>query len=229
MMKKTFLLLLAIIYIVPVFADERDRAIIASSADDRVQIEVLSRVGYGFHIVKTPDYKPSVSGEFFFNVMQLDVFPHPNLGLSLGVDCAFNRFTSKTTEFYLDADHKIQALDFSQYSVPVGSKHNGGFKYFSFHAPLMVRGIVGDLKISAGGELGVNLPGTAYYSHKVDNRTNSVSENKARLNTCSFAIVAGITYCDLGFFAKFYPKATSVLPSGSVSMSYWTIGFIYGM
>lgn len=228
-MKKTILLLLSIIYIIPAFADERDRAIIASTVDDRLQLEVLSRVGYGFHIVKTPDFKPAVSGEFFFNVMQLDVFPHPNLGLSLGVDCAFNRFTSKSAEFYLDSDHRVQALDLREYPVPVGSKHRGGFKHFSFHVPLMVRGIVGDLKVSAGGELGVNLPGTAYYSHTIDNRTTRVSETKAKLNTCSFAIVASITYCDLGFFAKFYPRATSVLPSGSVSMSYWTIGFLYGM
>jgi len=228
-MKKTILLLLAIIYIVPAFADERDRAVIVASVDDRVQLEVLSRVGYGFHIVKTPDFKPAVSGGFFFNVMQLDVFPHQNLGLSLGVDCAFERFTSKSAEFYLDADHKIQAIDLRNYTVPVNSKHNGGFKYFSFHAPLMVRGILGDLKVSAGGELDINLPGTAYYSHTVDNKTTRVSETKAKLNTCSFAIVASITYCDMGFFAKFYPKATSVLPSGSVSMSYWTIGFLYGM
>jgi hypothetical protein len=228
-MKKSILLLLSIIYIIPAFADERDRAIIASTVDDRLQLEVLSRVGYGFHIVKTPDFKPAVSGEFFFNVMQLDVFPHPNLGLSLGVDCAFNRFTSKSAEFYLDSDHRVQALDLREYPVPVGSKHRGGFKHFSFHVPLMVRGIVGDLKVSAGGELGVNLPGTAYYSHTIDNRTNRVSETKAKLNTCSFAIVTSITYCDMGFFAKFYPKATSILPAGSVSMSYWTIGFIYGM
>lgn len=213
----------------PAFADERDRAVIVSSVDDRLQLEVLSHVGYGFHIVKTPDFKPAVSGGFFFNVMQMDVFPHENLGLSLGVDCAFERFTSRSAEFYLDSDHLIQALDFSSHSVPVGSKHRGGFKYFSFHVPLMVRGILGDLKVSAGGELGVNLPGTAYYSHTVDNRTTRVSETKARLNTCSFAIVASVTYSDLGFFAKFYPKATSVLPSGSVSMSYWTIGFLFGM
>ncbi len=228
-MKKTILILLAIIYIVPAFADERDRAVIAASVDDRVQLEVLSRVGYGFHIVKTTEFKPAVCGEFFFNAMQLDVFPHPNLGLSLGVDCAFDRFTSKSAEFYLESDRTIQALDFRDYPVPVGSKHNGGFKYFSLHAPLMVRGILGDLKVSAGGELSVNLAGSTYYSHTVDNRTTRVSETKAKLNTCSFAIVASITYCDLGFFAKFYPRATSVLPSGSVSMSYWTIGFLYGM
>ena len=228
-MKKVLLFLLSICVLTPAFADERDRAIIAASSDDRVQLEVLSRVGYGFHIVKTDAFKRKVSGEFFFNVLQLDAFPIPNLGLSLGVDCAFNRFTANGAEFYLDADRKIQAINLSDVHMPYGAKLTGGFKNFSLSAPLMVRGLFGDFKVSVGAELDVNFPATAYYTYYIENRTTRVSENKGSLNRVSAAVVASATFCDMGFFVKFYPKFAPMLPSGSVPMSYWTVGFIYGM
>ena len=229
-MKKTLLLFLSICLLTPAFADERDRAIIASSANDQVQVEVLSRVGYGFHITKSLDFRPSVSGEFFFNVLQLDVFPTDWLGFSLGADCAFNRFNGKNAEFYLDGLKRIQADDFSgASSFNLGTKLSGGFKYFSFNFPLVAHGMIGDLKISAGAELDVNLPGTAYYSYRNDNKTMRVSESKAWLNRCSFNVVAGITYCDMGVYFKFTPSFAPLLPAGSVQMNYWTVGIIYGM
>jgi hypothetical protein len=229
-MKKTLLFLLSICLLTPAFADERDRAIIVSSANDQVQLEVLSRVGYGFHVTKSPDFKPSVSGEFYFNVLQLDVFPTDWLGLSLGADCAFNRFNGKNAEFYLDEHYRIQAKDYSNASsFPLGTKLSGGLKYFSFNFPLVAHGIIGDLKISAGAELDVNLPGTAYYSYRNDNKTVRVAESKALLNRCSFNVVAGITFCDMGVYFKFTPNFAPLLPAGSVQMNYWTVGIIYGM
>jgi len=228
-MKKTLLFLLSICLLTPAFADERDRAVIASTPDDRVQLELLSRLGYGFHIVRSTEFKPAVSGAFFFNIMQFDVFPSDYFGISLGVDCSFSRFSSKGAEFYLDSDRKIQVLDLNDSFVPYGSKLTGGFKHFSFNAPLMLRAKLGDFKISVGAELDVNLPGTAYYVYTVDNKTTRVTERKARLNRVSGAAVASITFCDLGFFAKYYPGFAPLLPAGSVSMSYWSIGFIYGM
>ena len=228
-MNKTLLFLLSICLLTPALADERDRAIIASSADDRVQLELLSRVGYGFHIVKTDAFKRKVSGEFFFNVLQLDAFPIPNLGLSLGVDCAFNRISANGAEFYLDAARKIQALNLSNADMPYGAKLTGGFKNFSLITPLMVRGIFGDLKVSLGAEVHANLTGTAYYNYYVNNKTTRVSESKARVNRFSGAVVGSVTYCDMGFFVKYYPTFAPLLPAGSVPMSYWTIGLIYGM
>ena len=225
-MKKILLFVLTILIITPAFADERDRAIIAATPDDRVQLEVLSRVGYGFHIVQTTDFKPRVSGEFFFNVFQLDVFPNDYLGLSLGVDCAFDRFTSRSSIFYLDAERRIQAATPNLYA---DSNLTGGFKNFSLNAPLMVRGILGDFKASVGAEVNLNFPGTAYYSYREGDKTTRVTESRAWLHRFSGAVVASATFCDMGFFVKFYPKFAPLLPAGSVSMSYWTIGFIYGM
>lgn len=225
-MKKILLFVLTIFIIMPAFADERDRAIIASTPDDRVQLEVFSRVGYGFHIVQSNDYKPRVSGEFFFNVFQLDVFPNDYLGLSLGIDCAFNRFTSRTSIFYLDSDRRIQPATPNLYS---DAKLSAGFKDFSLGMPLMVRGILGDFKASVGAEVNLNFPGMTYYSFREGDKTTRVTERRAWVNRFSGAVVTSVTFCDLGFFVKFYPKFAPLLPAGSVSMNYWTIGFIYGM
>ena len=223
-MKKILLFVLTIYIMLPAFADERDRAIVAATSDDKVQLEVLSRIGYGFHIVQTSEFKPKVSGEFFFNVFQLDVFPNDYLGLSLGVDCAFDRFTSRGSIFFLDTDKRILAEKADHFP-----NLSGGFKHFSLIAPLMVRGILGDFKLSAGAEVNLNFPGTAYYSFGSDNKTTRVAEKGGSINRFSGAVVAGATFCDMGFFVKFYPQFASLLPAGSVSMRYWTVGFIYGM
>lgn len=227
-MKKVLIFLLSICLLTPAFADERDRAIIVASSDDRVQFEVFSHIGYGFHIVQTAAYKPRVSGEFFFNALQLDVFPTDWLGLSLGVDCAFDRFSSSGSEFYLDAERRIQAYT-PDTQAPYGSKLYGGFKNFSLRSPLMVRGKIGDFKASAGIEADLNFSGTAYYTYKINNKTTRVSENKGWINRFSAAFVVSATYCDIGFFVKFYPRFAPLLPSGSVPFNYWTIGFVYGM
>jgi hypothetical protein len=227
-MKKLFFVFLSVIVLLPVAAENRDRAIVLASSNDKLQVETLSRIGYGFHFVKSSEFKPSAAGEFFFNFVQLDVFPTEFLEIQFGLDCEFNHYTSKSSYFFLDSDRKVQVTDFQELDK-ANSRFRGGVRTFNINAPLMVKGIFGFFQVGVGIEGSLNLAGKAYYNHRVGNTRDTHSEAKAALNLFSFGLVAGATYDDFGFYVKFYPKPSRVLAPGSVDFSYWTLGVTFGL
>ena len=227
-MKRLLFSFLLAMLLLPAAAENRDRAIIVASSDDKVQLETLSRIGYGFHFVKSPAFKPGAAGEFFFNFAQLDIFPTEFLEIQLGLDAEFNHFSSRSASFFLDDGRCVQVMDLPSYSK-TGSKYRSGFRYFNINAPLMVKGIIQYLQVGVGVEASLNLAGKTFSDYREDNIRTNTTESGAKLNRFSFGLVAGLTYSDFGFFVKYYPKPSKVLAPGSVELSYWTLGITYGL
>jgi hypothetical protein len=178
--------------------------------------------------VKSTEFNPGEAGEFFFNVLQLDVFPSDFLEIQLGVDAEFNHFSSRRSNFFLDSQHCVQVEDFRP-DNHANSKFRSGFRYFNLNAPLMVKGLIQYLQVGVGLEASLNLAGKTFTNLREDNVRTKLLESGARLNRFSFGLVAGVTYNDLGVYVKYYPKSSKILAPGSVELSCWTLGITYGL
>lgn len=227
-MKKLLLVILLAMAQLPLVAENRDRAIIVASSNDRFQLETLSRIGYGYHFVKSAEFKPSGAGEFFFNFVQIDYFPTDFLEIQFGLDCEFNHFSSKYSRFILDDHYRVQVEPFPEYSK-TNTSFRGGFRYFNINAPLLVKGIIGYLQIGLGAEVSLNVAGKTFNNLKVDNTRTQFSESKIALNRFSFGLVGGVTFDDFGLYVKYYPRASRNLVPGSVEFTHWTLGFTFGL
>ena len=105
-MKKS-LKILSVLAALPLFS-------INSSAQDVVSLDPISHIGYGYNIVKTSDFNPSASGEFFVNILTLKLNPFDFLGLDIGVDYKTVNFRSTDDAFYLDANKIIHAMPYKE-------------------------------------------------------------------------------------------------------------------
>ena len=227
-MKKIALLALAALITVPVFAQEEAwDGLVYASPNDVVRFEVLSSVGYGYHIVNTQDFRSNASSEYFLNLMSLGLYPIDAIGFELGLDLMFNNFGSRTHAFSLNQDRKVQATDFSQFEVGTLDRHRGDFNIFSLNAPLVVKFRAGDFWIGGGAVASLNLLGSTNYYYRQDYRTVEVTERRAKLNTFTYGLVATLGYNGFGAYFKYYPRTSRLLPAGSVDMSYMTIGFVF--
>ena len=229
-MKKLVMLALAALVAVPVFA-QVEKEPIYSSPGGNFKFDVLGHVGYGFNATKSADFKPRFSYDLFANVLKFGVYPVPVLGLELGVDVELNNFGSKESAFALDSDNKIRAIDFNKLSLGVFNnidKKRSDFGVFSLSAPLLLKGIFGKFELGAGAEAFWNVAGSTYAFVRQDNCDMTFSERKAKINPFTYAILGSISYNQVGFFVKVYPKSSRLLPEGSVDLSFTTIGFAIG-
>ena len=222
-MKQILALLTAVLLAVPAFA--QDDNTIVSSRDGKVSLETFSHFGWGYHFVKSDDFKRAGSGQAFINFLNLDIRPAEVFGLGLGVDFKFDYFASKKDSFYLDGDKKIQAMPFAEGYDKTRSEIN----LFSLSFPLLAKVYFGDWHVSLGAEADLNLWGHTYNYTKLDNVKTRVTERKAKVNTFSYGLVAAIQHNDFGIFCKYYPKSSKFLADGSVNFSYWTLGVAFGL
>ena len=223
-MKKILLLALSALLTLPVIARESDP--VASSADGKVTFDMVSHVGYGYHFVKSADFTPSWSGDFFLNILKLGLYPVDDLSLELSLDFDLKNFTSKTVPFYLDADKKVQPGAF-----PTGASYKkcrGGINVYSLNAPLHVKYNLGHVRLGLGAEASFNMTGDAYYHYREDNKRTQVTASKAAVNRFSYGFFATLGVNDGCFFFKYYPKGSRLLPDGSVDLSFMTIGIAFG-
>jgi hypothetical protein len=226
-MKKVLLAALMALVAVPSFAAPDDDALFTSS-NGVVQFDMASHIGYGYHFVKSADFKPNWSGEIFFNVLKIGIYPAEVLGIEMNVDCLFNNFNSKTAVFSLDKDKLVHATDFSEV-VPSGyEKSRGGLNVFSLSTPVLLKGIFGDFEVGVGAEASFNLVGDVYHRYRKDNVRTRIDESKAKVNPFSYGFVATFSHNDAGIFFKYYPKSSRLLPEGSVDLSYMTLGIAFG-
>ena len=223
-MKKLVMMALAALLAVPCFAQTEKEPVYMSS-NGKVMFDVSDHIGFGYHSVKSADFKPGFAWDFFLNVLKVGVYPAECLGLELGVDLEFNDFISKESAFTLDNDYKIKAVDFQ--ALGLGStfdKKRSDFFVFGLGAPVLVKGIFGKVQLGVGAEAFWNITGNTSAFLRQGNRDLNYTERKAKVNPFSYAILGTLSYNEFGVFFKFYPKSSHLLPEGSVDMSYMTVG-----
>ena len=223
-MKKMLLVALATLLAVPAFSSDADDAIYSSS-NGVVRFDIVNYIGFGYHSVKTADFKPNFSSEFFFNVLQLGIYPAEVLGIELNLDCKFSNFNSKTSVFSLNEGGLIQAADFSSNS---DIRSRSGFNVFSLSTPVLLKGVFGDIQLGVGAEASFNLTGDVYHNYKEKNVRTRREENKAKVSPFSYGLLATLSYKDFGVYFKYYPKGSRLLPEGSVDLNYMTVGVALG-
>ena len=222
-MKRILILFSTLLLAYPSFA--QSELSIASSSDKKISLEMLSHVGYGWHFVKSDDFRKAGSGEFFFNILNLDIRPAEVFGLSLGADLEFNSFDSKKDMFFLNEDKKVLALPF----VDGFDKTRSEIHTTSFNFPLLATFYFNDFHVGFGAEGTLNTGGYTHTYTKQGYVTDRHNENKAKVNRFSYGLTAFLSYDNLGVYFKFYPKSSKVLPDGSVNFSFWTLGVAFGL
>ena len=223
-MKKMILSALAALMAVTAFAQVEP---VYTSPGGQLTFDIASHVGFGYHVTKSANYKPGFSSELFLNIVKLGVYPVEQFGFELGVDIEGNFFNSKTSRFVVDSQKKIQAQPFDMAGGNV-DKTRGGFDYFTFNAPLLVKGIFGAVEIGAGAEASLNCWGETFYRFRQDNTRTRVDMTGADVNRFSYGIIASLSYNDTGIYFKYYPKSSRILPDGSVDVDFVTVGIAYG-
>ena len=192
-------------------------------------MEVISHMGFGYNIVKTTDFEPSASEEFFVNIFSLNLNPTNFLGLEIGVDYKTVDFRSKEDAFYLDNNKVIQAKPFSEKYPQNYTKNFSRFRTNTFSAPVTINLNAGLFTFAAGAEANFNLPGRVKDKFFVDGEKTKNIEKGAQFNKFNYNFLAYISYDDTGIYFRYYPKDSRLMPEGGVDVSYMTIGVIYNM
>lgn len=205
-----------------VFAQSGDtELIIASSSDERAQVELFSHLGFGYNIAKTDDFKANNAWEFFFNVVEFSYYPVDNFGFQLGVDLISEWFNQKGNKFFLNSDREVRTMD-SEFN-----KVRGGFSIFGFNAPLLLKYRSGNFSFGAGVEGNLNASGNTYYTYRENNHRTSVNENRAKIGNFSYGFLATVSNKDTGIYFRYHPKSSKLL-ANSFEFSYFTIGLVWG-
>ena len=228
-MKKVIILALGAILAVPGLAQESDYNAVYTSSSGKVSFDVIDHIGYGYHFVKSDDFKPAWSDEFFLNMFKIGLYPVENLGLELGLDLQFNTFASKESAF-VQREGIIHAADFSV--LELGSsfdRQRSDFSIFGLGFPVLVKGIFNKFQIGAGAVASWNITGDTGYNLRKGNRTINIDESKAKVNPFSYGILATMSYDHIGVYFKYYPKSSHILPDGSVNLNYMTLGIVLGL
>ena len=226
-MKKLVMMALAALVAIPVFAQEDEENRVYTASNGKAFVEIFDHIGYGYHFVKSADYTPAWSGEFFMNVLEFGLRPAEVLGIDLGVDMFWSNFDSKTNAFKQD-DQLVKAVDFSHYVDGTIQKKNSGFDVFGLTAPLVVKGIFDKFEIGAGAFASWNITGSTYCRYRQNNVRAQIEEVKAKVNPFTYGFLASVAYDDFGVYFKYYPQSSRLLPEGSVDLSYMTLGLVIG-
>lgn len=225
-MKKLYLIILTVFLAVPAFAQKEVTAPSLYKTENGVfSVTTLSHVGWGYHFVESEDFEPKGSGEVFFNVLNFNIYPADVFGIELGLDCKWTYIGSRTSYFYLDSDHRVQALEFSKImSVDEKKKTRSAVESFALSVPVVAKFNFGSFQIGGGAEANFNLTGDSFYRYGDKDMRMTIEENNVKLNTFSYNLVGFVGISNVHVFGKFYPKASRFLAEGSVPFKYWTLG-----
>ena len=226
-MKKIIMTALVALLAVPCFAQYEDA--VYTSPNGKFAFDIVGHFGAGYHFVKTDDYQPSSSSEFFMNIVKFGVYPIEHLGLEAGVDLQFNTFVSKETAF-AQVDGLVKPVSFSTLGFGDSfDRTSGTISVFGFGAPVMVKGIFDKFQIGVGAVASWNTSvDTSTYLRK-DNRELTYRESDAKVNPFSYGLVAMLGYGSFDVYFKYYPKSVRILPEGSIDLSYMTLGIALGL
>ena len=222
-MKKLMILILVAVLAMPAFAQEDTSVSIYKTEDGVFSADLVSHLGWGFHFVKSDDFTPKGSGEFFLNVLNLKIYPVETVGIEVGLDCKWNYFGSKEDVFLQD-NHLIKAYDFSTVTSK-GDKYRSDFSVFALTVPVVAKFKAGNFQIGGGAELNFNMGGNSSYRYENDDVRFTQDAFKAKVNNFTYDFMGLVGFRNLYLFGKFYPKGSVLLPEGSVKFNYWTLGF----
>ena len=220
-MKKS-LKILSVLAALPLFS-------MNSSAQDAVSLNPITHIGYGYNIVKTSDFNPSASDEFFVNILTLKLNPVDFLGLDIGVDYKTVDFRSRDDAFYLDANKIIHAMPFKEKYNENYTKNFSRFRTNTFSAPVTLNLYAGEFAVGLGAEANFNLTGRVKDKFFVDGKKQKYIEKGAQFNKFNYNFLAYISYADTGIYFRYYPKNSRLMPEGGVDVSYMTVGVVFGM
>ena len=233
-MKKALILICALIAMPMFYAnvsaqDDEDRLIIASSSNGNVSLEFGTHMGWGYNIVKTNDFKPSGSGEFFVNILNLKIFPVNGFGIEVGVDYKTMDFDSKEDAFYLDGDKKIQVKSAKE-AYPAGiTKFRSLFRSNTFSAPVMLKFEAGTTSIGLGVEGNMNLTGRVKNKYFDGDQKIKDIKKGAQFTKYNYNFLATLSFDGTGVYFRYYPKSVSILPEGSLDVGFMALGVIFDM
>ena len=220
-MKKS-LKILSVLAALPLFS-------MNSSAQDAVSLNPITHIGYGYNIIKTSDFNPSASDEFFVNILTLKLNPVDFLGLDIGVDYKTVDFRSRDDAFYLDANKIIHAMPFKEKYNENYTKNFSRFRTNTFSAPVTLNLYAGEFAVGLGAEANFNLTGRVKDKFFVDGKKQKYIEKGAQFNKFNYNFLAYISYADTGIYFRYYPKNSRLMPEGGVDVSYMTVGVVFGM
>ena len=223
-MKKTICILLAATLAVTAFAQAESQTSVYASPDGRIALDVVSRLGWGFGFVKSDEFEPKGSGEFFFNMLNLKVYPVPAFGLELGADMGVRYIGSRENAF-VQHDHIIDAVDFS--TISDSDRARSSINILSINVPLLAKFRMDKFQIGGGVEAQINLTGNSRYSYREQDTRVEAITYRGKINTLTYGFVGIIGISSVSVFAKFYPKR--FLPNESVNFSFWTLGVALGL
>ena len=231
-MKKALILICALVAMPMFYAnvsaqDDEDRLIIASSSNGNVSLEFGTHMGWGYNIVKTNDFKPSGSGEFFINILKLNIYPVDFLGVELGIDYKTIDFMSREDAFYAESDKIAKVMPYSQKYPGELTKNFSRLRTNTFSAPLMIKIAADKFKIGAGIEGNLNLTGRIKDKYFKDGKKVKNIDKGIKFNRYSYNFVGGIAYDGTGLYVKYYPKSSKLMPEGGPDVSFTTIGVIF--
>ena len=231
-MKKTLILIGALLVMPMLYTpasaqdEEEGRLIIARSHNDKFELEICTHMGWGYNIVKTDDFTPSASDEFFVNIAKFLLHPTESFGIELGIDYKTLGFESKEDAFY-KTDY-LFAL-----TKPYSSKYPGELsKNFSrlrtntFSAPLIFKFCAGDFHIGGGIEGNLNLTGRIKDKYFKDGKKVKNIEKGIQFNRYTYNFMAAASYADTGIYFKYYPKSSRLMPEGGLDVDFMTVGVI---
>ena len=226
-MKKLVMLALAAMMAIPVFAQEDESTRVYTAPSGKAFVDMMGHIGYGYHFVKSEEYTPAWSGEFFFNVLQFGLRPVDGLGIDLSVDFAWSDFASKKNAF-TQVNQIIKASSFDLVGEGSLDRKNSSIDVFSLTAPLVVKGIFGKFELGAGAFASWNIAASTTLNYRKDNVRANIEEVKAKVNPFTYGIIASASYDEFGVYFRYYPKSSRLLPEGSVDLSYMTLGIVLG-
>ncbi len=229
-MKKTLILICALVampmFYANVSAQDDGRLIIVGSSDSKASLEIGTHMGFGYNIVKTDSFKPSNSGEFFINILKLNLYPVDFFGIELGIDYKTIGFTSKEDAFYAEGDKIAKVMPYSQKYPGEITKNFSRLRTNTFSAPLMIKIAADKFKIGAGVEGNLNLTGRIKDKYFKDGKKVKNIDKGIQFNRYSYNFVAGIAYDGTGLYVKYYPKSSCFMPEGSPDINLTTVGVI---
>ena len=210
--------------------DEPDvSSVIAQSKDGKVVFYGSAHFGYGFHAMRSSDFLPARSREFFLNLLKLGVYPADFLGLELSADIEYNSFKSNSTFFSLDNNGNVRRTDIETVVADKVSRPMSSFNYFTLNFPLLLKFRTGNLEIGGGAEAGFNFAGRTWYRYNMDKRTIGVRDRGAGINSFTYGFIGVMSYEGVALYVKWYPKSSKVLPEGSMELDYMTFGIAFGL
>lgn len=203
--------------------------VVAQTDDGQFKLYTSSYVGYSLYFVRSNSFAPTVSGEFFVNLVGGGFYPMDNLGFEVNLDLGHNTFRSTESVLYLDGNREVTALDNKLYYPFSVTKPRSTLSFFSINLPLQAKYYMDDFSFGLGTEIGINFPGRVNHKYSDGYDTYSTIQKRAAVNTFTYAILGTVTYDKVTLFLKFYPRSAGILSGRNIDMGYASLGLAFRM